>query len=94
MQQAQVVEHSELTCRPNPVTDIATLSFWLEKQEPVTLSLYDVQGRLVRTVINNQQLLKGEQTVQMNTDGLINGLYFCRLTTPTKQLSQKVLIAR
>jgi flagellar hook assembly protein FlgD len=39
------------------------LRFTIQKQEPVSLQIYDVQGRLVRNLLNQNELQTGEFTV-------------------------------
>lgn len=41
---------------PNPVTDDSRISFYLEKTSYVNLSIYDLQGKLIYTLLNEIQL--------------------------------------
>lgn len=73
---------------PNPFSDAAAISFTLSPGAghwDVELAVYDVQGRLVRTLLN-EFLSPGNYTVRWDgrrSDGATaaSGTYFCRLRT-------------
>ncbi len=58
------------------MSDYSILEFKNPKKENHTLKLYDVQGRIERTITN----IKSNQVI-INKDNLINGLYFFQLST-------------
>ena len=43
----------------------------------VVISLYDINGRLVKTLVNAQQS-PGDYTVEWNGNGLTEGTYFAK----------------
>ena len=61
---------------PNPANQNATLEFDNSGQENHTLTLYDTQGRLVKTLTN----ITADQ-ITIDTDDLTSGLYFFQLST-------------
>ncbi len=64
---------------PNPVRRQATVPFAVPGQQDVTLHLYDVLGRRVKTIVDGPQ--SGRQQVQVDLSGLSSGVYFLRLRT-------------
>lgn len=58
---------------PNPVEDILTTSFKLERQDNVEISITDITGKLVST--KSIKAIAGNNSVQMNVNGLSNGIY-------------------
>ncbi len=64
---------------PNPMSNYSILEFNNSTSENHTLKIYDIQGRIVRTITN----IKSNQVI-IKKDNLINGLYFFQLYTNKK----------
>jgi len=82
---------SELSIYPNPFNEQLTTQFFLEKEENVSIALYDTQGRLVKNILEQGILTAGKQQIFVESGDLINGVYFCVLSTNRQQMSQKVI---
>jgi hypothetical protein len=65
---------------PNPSNANATIYFNLNKQENVSIELYDVQGNKVLSVAD-EKLEIGEHTITFNRNNLTSGIYFLSLKT-------------
>lgn len=65
---------------PNPVRRSTTIRFAVPNLSRAALEMYDVQGRVVRTMDLGLQA-PGEQRVMVSREGLGPGLYFYRLRT-------------
>lgn len=83
---------------PNPLTQSATIKYELTTPSHITLRVYDVTGRAVRTLIDAEKQ-SGIKTV--NWDGkddygreVSNGIYFCRLQTDNSTEAKKVIVLR
>lgn len=63
---------------PNPTSGGATLRFTLPKSDNVHLRVYDVTGKVVRD-LGQQQLAEGTNTIGFRLDGLSAGYYFASL---------------
>ncbi len=79
---------------PNPFNPMTTLRFVLAEPARATLAIYDVQGRLVRTLVDSV-LPAGQSETRWNGQdnqgqGVASGTYFARLTAGT-QTSVKTL---
>ncbi|MCC7224580.1 MAG: T9SS type A sorting domain-containing protein, partial [Chitinophagales bacterium] len=83
-----------LHCSPNPFSSSMNVQFYLEKEESITLVLYDLQGRLVKTIQSGTILAAGTHNISVNSGDLSNGVYICSLITETKQLNEKVVLVR
>jgi len=78
---------------PNPAgTGGSGLSFQLEHAGPVTVSLLDQMGRLVRTVVREKAFPAGPQQVPLPLGNLSAGLYFVRLETAGFSRSEKLVV--
>ncbi|MBD3349505.1 MAG: T9SS type A sorting domain-containing protein [Candidatus Eisenbacteria bacterium] len=63
---------------PNPVRDRARFAFELPVESTVTLSVYDVAGRLVATVAS-RRFDAGSHTVPWDAGRVASGVYFARI---------------
>ena len=55
-----------ITSSPNPFTTTSNVSFNVVGTEPVSVSIYNISGRLVKTIIDNEYLSAGDHSVQWN----------------------------
>jgi uncharacterized lipoprotein YddW (UPF0748 family) len=67
---------------PNPVRTTATLSFELLKPTDVSVIVYDVNGRAVKTIVNGKRF-NGLNTITVNAQDLPAGTYFATMRTAT-----------
>lgn len=75
---------------PNPFNPTTNIGFTLPSESNVNLSIYDITGRLVKTIVN-QVLSAGYHQYQWNAANMASGAYFYRITAPginfTKQMN-------
>ena len=84
--------------RPNPFNPVTTIGFTLSRREHVSLSVYDIRGRLVRTLAD-AEFPAGEWGVNWNgtnRGGLAvpSGIYLYRLKTGSGTISKKMILTR
>jgi len=80
---------------PNPFNPRTTISFYLTEKEVVRLTIYDVQGRQVRTLLSEEKDFGTHEVIWDGRNDLGetvgSGIYFCRLvvgkTVETKKLT-------
>ena len=78
---------------PNPFNPTTTLSFELDRAVPVTLTVYDVLGRKVETLVD-ATLSSGPHAYTWNAQNASSGVYLYRLTTPTQTLTRQMMLFR
>jgi flagellar hook assembly protein FlgD len=83
---------------PNPFVNETYISYQLPRETHANLSVYDMLGRRIMTLINKRQLA-GTYTVRWNgrdenENTVASGIYFYRLTTNDFHATQKMLILR
>ena len=78
---------------PNPFTAETTIRFATTRPAPVTLTIYDLLGRVVATPLR-RRLPSGEHAVAWHPDGLPGGAYFYRLTTSDFTATKALVLLR
>jgi hypothetical protein len=80
---------------PNPFSSTTSLSFALPKSGPVSLSVYDVSGRLVSTLVNRPMDAGNHQVVWDGRDSggnmVANGVYLLRLQAGGETLTRDMV---
>jgi len=89
------VEIKNIKQYPNPVSNnISYVSFKLHESSIIKLEIFDIHGRLIHTVIDNNQMGYGKHIVPININELKlqPGLYFHKLSINGKSKTSKVII--
>jgi hypothetical protein len=76
---------------PNPFNSSTDISFSLPLKSSVSLKVFDMMGREVTTLIN-EELAAGNHCLQWNASNISSGVYFYRLTTNTGYVQTKMLL--
>ena len=71
---AELAQPGQLLSYPNPFNSTTSLAFKLSEASPVKAQVYDLNGRLVRTLLDDQ-LEAGEHRLSFAADGLPSGTY-------------------
>jgi len=82
---------TDVTNYPNPFNPTATISFNLTGPSRVTLTIYNILGQNVETLIDNK-ILDGPQTAEWNGDKHASGIYFYRIKTDHEVITKKMLL--
>lgn len=78
---------------PNPFNPSTIISYALPKQSFVSLKIYDVLGRVAKTLINETQA-PGIYRLNFDASGLASGVYFYRLVTGSFVDTRKLVLLR
>ena len=84
--------------RPNPVNPTATVTFRLSQPGRVRVAIYDLQGRLVKTLLDENRTA-GDQTVMWNGSSarsatVPSGVYFVKIKAPQGEEVQRVTVLK
>lgn len=85
-------EKFKFSLNPNPVVKSAQIDYELTKDEHVSIQLYDVTGKLVKSVLEENQS-KGPQTAFFSRSGLPAGTYLVTIKTGSATATRKIIIA-
>jgi hypothetical protein len=79
---------------PNPASAAATIRFSLDEGSRVSVTVYDVLGRRVATLVDNASYPAGPAELAFDRGDLASGVYFVKLQTPTRSLSRRMVLVR
>ncbi|HPG40302.1 MAG TPA: T9SS type A sorting domain-containing protein [bacterium] len=87
-----------LNAYPNPFNPETTINYQLHKDSQVTITVYDLLGRKVKTLIDEQQAAGSYRTLWNGTDNsgakAASGAYLVRMETQEVTQIQKVLLLK
>ena len=78
---------------PNPFNPTTTLNFTLPIEATVSISVYDLQGRDVATLVNGK-MLPGSHSVKWNADSYSSGMYFVKMESNEFISTQKLMLVK
>ncbi len=83
---------------PNPFNPSTAIQYALGRSGPVSLSIYDLRGRLVRTLVNEEQAAGDYTVVWQGRDDegrqLGSGVYFYRIDAPGISERRKMVMLK
>ena len=77
---------------PDPVRSHAVIDFALAGPAPVSITVFDVQGRRVATLLDHAAQLRGKHEVQLRTKGWSKGFYLYRLEAGPTTTTRKFVV--
>ena len=78
---------SQLGVYPIPAKHELNVDLELGQSEAVTVSIYNLIGELIAT--NSYEMSKGINTIQLDIDGLKDGVYLCKVNSGNNQMTRK-----
>lgn len=83
---------------PNPFNPTTTITYSLTEEGPVSVKIYNTQGRLIRTLVDGQAAAGSHSVVW---DGLNNageqvssGMYFYKITTAHETITERMMLMK
>jgi photosystem II stability/assembly factor-like uncharacterized protein len=78
---------------PNPFNPYTNIGFEIPVKSYVKLSIYDINGRLIRILVNETKN-RGKYIVGFNTNGLPSGVYFYSLVSDEFVNTKKMVLLK
>jgi len=78
---------------PNPFNPTTKINFTIPKSEIVTLKVYDILGKEVRTLLNEYKNA-GTSEIEFYSNGLASGIYFYRIVSGNYSEIKKMILLR
>jgi hypothetical protein len=88
------VSHSNgLAVHPNPFNPATTIEYRVAEAGPVRLSIYDVGGRLVETLVDGEHREPNLYRIRYTATGA-SGVYFARLDAGGEVITRKLVVVK
>ncbi len=78
---------------PNPFNPVTKIKFTLASNEYTTLKVYDIIGKEITTLVNNQ-MEKGHYEINFDASNLPSGVYFYTLNAGGYKETRKMILMR
>jgi hypothetical protein len=78
---------------PNPFNPVTRIAYFLADDAYVTLSVYDVTGRLVDRLVQRMDTA-GEHVAEWNASSASSGVYFCRFEAAGVVETRKLMLMK
>jgi hypothetical protein len=78
---------------PNPFASTASVVFQLSQSGTVRLDVFDLTGRLVKTLVNSA-MVAGMYSAVLDGEDMSSGIYFIRLSGSAQTLTTRVVLMR
>ena len=82
---------NQLSVYPNPLSNVATLNCVLNASSQIELTLFDLQGKVIKEIFDGS-LNEGSYQFVLNRDHITNGIYLLRMISGEETITQKVVI--
>jgi hypothetical protein len=93
--QAQIIQQFRLAQNyPNPFNPQTTISYSLPRMSTITLKVYNVLGREVALLIQNEKKTAGTYSTTFDASKLSSGIYFYTLTSENFKATKKMLLIK
>jgi hypothetical protein len=78
---------------PNPFNPSTTIRYTLKQAGPVKLTVFDLLGHAVATLVDGAQAAGGH-SIRFDASDLSSGVYFCKLEAGSRVLTQKMMLMK
>jgi len=85
-------EKFELSVFPNPITDASVINFSLKKKTPIELKIWNQEGKLIKTLLDGSQQVKGKHMISFLGVDLPSGMYWLSLSSENLQQTIPILV--
>lgn len=85
------LDNNNLTIYPNPANEIINLIYSSDKSEKVSISIIDLQGRIIQKMDVESNFGKGSHSTLVDVKNLKSGIYFIVLTIENQEYKSKFI---
>ncbi len=84
---------ADMNIFPNPFSDGTTINYFLSSDDFVRLNLFDITGREIMNLENENQN-EGWHKTNLSSEKLFPGIYFLRLETKNNSRTEKIIVTK
>ena len=88
------VEYKLYQNYPNPFNPSTIIQYDLPKNEYVTIKVFDVTGKEITILVNNELKQSGNHKALWNASGLASGIYFCKIQAGIFTNTKKMVLIK
>jgi DUF4097 and DUF4098 domain-containing protein YvlB len=85
-------DNLEVTVFPNPFKTITTVNFYLDQNDTVSLRVYDVEGRVKKSILKSLPLLAGEHIFEIDLEDFNADFYLIQVMSRKGKFGKRVVI--
>jgi len=90
----KVAENDNIELLPNPFNVSTTIIIELNRNNKVSLVIYDSYGRMVKEILSGQSLLAGKHEIELSGTDLPGGIYLLEFKTKDSRIVKKIIKAQ
>ena len=79
---------------PNPFNPATTIEFGITERARVTISVFNITGELVTTLVNGTEFESGNYKIAFDASQLASGTYIYRINNGTTNISKKMTLIK
>ena len=87
----EYINSQSIQVSPNPIKTTGALTFQAMKSEAFTFKMIDITGRVLKHVTGESRM--GMNTIEIDRDGIPNGIYFYSLEVQGEAISGRLVVA-
>ncbi|MEM9884538.1 MAG: lamin tail domain-containing protein [Bacteroidota bacterium] len=87
-----VVTEQQVKIYPNPMRRNGTIALELSTTQRVSIQLFDLSGKQIQVLVNEQEFLEGTHNIPFHIHRLTTGTYFARVQIGQEVQMQKVIV--
>lgn len=86
---------AEYMLHPNPAQDKSVLSFTLKDSRTVNISITDISGKMVKSIVSKQTFIAGKQEVEIGVAEMREGMYLVNIETDKgERITQRMVVRK
>lgn len=86
----EVMKKQTVEISPNPATDLINIEFELNNPENISLTVYDLQGKIIATPTIGEKA-QGKHKVTISTTHLPKGIYLVQMNVGNEVITKKIV---
>jgi len=87
-----VLNSIKWSVQPNPTSGITTVTFDIRKDIQASIKVYDLSGRILINVTNNQLFNTGTHTLDLDLGNISPGTYVCEFRTESLVETKRIVL--
>jgi len=85
---------NQLSISPNPTVSNAVIQLGLERESTVTITIMDLNGNKIKSILENAVLNQGNHMINANFGDIPNGIYLCSMQSDNFNKTVRIIVAK